>query len=108
MDTFSEVLDLPVAVVLKYEAPPSVVRTPPAIVTTLKPFYEEKSTRKGRPRKLYTTEPYAEVRKVFADQFLQNNDAQIKTGLGDDYDEVMGRLRRHTIESICILITRCQ
>lgn len=89
LDPLSSVMDRPVAVVQKYEAPTPVLHQTPAMVAELMPLYEERLKRPGKPRRLFTTDCYKDVRKVFADQFEKEFDSQIRTGVGDDYDELM-------------------
>lgn len=89
LSLLSSVMDRPEAVVQKYEAPTPIVRQTPALVAALLPIYEERLKRPGKPRRLFTTDCYKEVRKVFANEFANEYEAQIRTGLGDDYDELM-------------------
>lgn len=85
----SSVMDRPVAIVQKYEAPTPVVHQTPALVAAMLPLYEERVKRPGKPRLLFTTDCYKEVRKAFSDQFAEQYESEIRAGLGGDYDELM-------------------
>jgi tetratricopeptide (TPR) repeat protein len=95
LDQFSLILDRPVAIVRQYEPPPVTIRQAPAIVKALMPLYEEKAKRPGQPRKLFVTDSYKEVRKVFADQFVVEQELNIKTGVPGDFDELMSWFDEH-------------
>ncbi|MCA8992124.1 MAG: hypothetical protein KDA88_09105 [Planctomycetaceae bacterium] len=88
VDILKRVLDESVAVVRPVETPMPEVKETPALVQALKPFYEERATQPGKPRKLFTTDSYAAVRKAFADEFEKKNEIEIKAAFGTDYDEV--------------------
>jgi tetratricopeptide (TPR) repeat protein len=96
LDQLSLILDRPVAIVRRYEAPPVTTRQAPAIVKTLLPLYEEHAKRPGQPRKLFVTDSYKEVRKSFADQFVVEHELDIKTGVPGDYAELMSWFDEHT------------
>jgi hypothetical protein len=85
----ADVLDPPVAIVRKYEPPPMEVKETPRLVAALKPLYDEKLKKPGQPRKLFTKEAYEPVRKLFADEFAQAHDVDLRAGFGTDYEEVM-------------------
>lgn len=89
LQLLASILDRPVAAVQRYEAPAPVVKQTPAMVAALKPIYEERVKRPGKPRKLFTTASYNDVRTSFANNFAETYAAKIRAGLGDDYEEVM-------------------
>lgn len=89
MQGLTQAFSRPVAVVQQYKVPLAVVETPPELVTAAIPLYEERVKRPGKPRKLFTTASYNEVRSAFAEEFAETFDDQIHEGLGEDYDEVM-------------------
>ncbi len=89
LDQISLILDRPVAIVRTYEPPPTITRKTSAIVQALMPLYEERAKKPGQPRLLFVTDSYAQVRKVFADQFLAEHELDIKTGVPGDFDELM-------------------
>lgn len=89
LQLLASVLNRPAAVVQRYEAPAPIVKQTPAMVAALSPIYEERVKGPGKPRKLFTTASYNDVRTSFANDFAETHDAEIRSGLGDDYDEVM-------------------
>ena len=95
LDQISLILDRPVAIVRTYEPPPTTTRKTSAIVQALMPLYEERAKKPGQPRKLFVTDSYAQVRKVFADQFLAEHELDIKTGVPGDFDELMKWFEDH-------------
>ncbi len=96
LDRIARVLDLPVAIVQKYEAPLVPVKPTQALVEAIRPLYEERARRPGKPRKLFVTDSYAEVRKVFSNQFAASHDTDLHVGLGQNYDEAMAWFADHT------------
>lgn len=96
VSALNRVLDQTIAIVRAAEMPKPEVKETPALVKALKPLYEERATRPGKPRKLLTTDSYAAVRKAFADEFEKRFDIEIKAALAGDYDEVQEWFKTRT------------
>ncbi|MCA9080392.1 MAG: hypothetical protein KDA58_07525 [Planctomycetaceae bacterium] len=88
IEALKGVLEDTVAIVQPVETPLPEVKETPVLVRALQPLYEERATRPGKPRKLFSTDSYAAVRKAFADEFEKQHDIDIKAALGTDYDAV--------------------